>query len=224
MAWVSAISIHPQYHVSSLRDRTAKKKLSDPVNRENRLGSYRALEKLYHEGKIKHIGVSNFTARHLEDLLEHCTIVPHVHQFELHPRLVQQDILSLCANHHIQVQAYSSLGEGNLLQDPDIVVPDPSLSRAQVLLRWAIQHGWAVIPKSSSPQRVVANANVFSFELSKEVRISLGYVWRIALIWVFRSWHNWMSCIKQDNKSFAGIHAMCISFRIVIPPPSLYII
>lgn len=143
------------------------------MNRENRLGSYRALEKLYHEGKIKHIGVSNFTARHLEDLLEHCTIVPHVHQFELHPRLVQQDILSLCANHHIQVQAYSSLGEGNLLQDPDIVVPDPSLSRAQVLLRWAIQHGWAVIPKSSSPQRVVANANVFSFELSKEVMAQL---------------------------------------------------
>ncbi|CDH57514.1 aldo-keto reductase [Lichtheimia corymbifera JMRC:FSU:9682] len=152
---------------------TAKKKLSDPVNRENRLGSYRALEKLYHEGKIKHIGVSNFTAKHLEDLLEHCTIVPHVHQFELHPRLVQQDILALCAKHKIQVQAYSSLGEGNLLQDPDIVVPDSSLSRAQVLLRWAIQHGWAVIPKSSSPDRVVANANVFSFELSKEVMAQL---------------------------------------------------
>lgn len=155
--------------ISYERGRTAKKKLSDPVNRENRLGSYRALEKLYHEGKIKHIGVSNFTAKHLEDLLEHCTIVPHVHQFELHPRLVQQDILALCAKHKIQVQAYSSLGEGNLLQDPDIVVPDSSLSRAQVLLRWAMQHGWAVIPKSSSPDRVVANANVFSFELSKEV-------------------------------------------------------
>lgn len=144
------------------------------MNRENRLGSYRALEKLYHEGKIKHIGVSNFTARHLEDLLEYCTIVPHVHQFELHPRLVQQDVLSLCAKHKIQVQAYSSLGEGNLLQDPDIVIPDSSLSRAQVLLRWAIQHGWAVIPKSSSPDRVAANADVFSFELSKEASKKVG--------------------------------------------------
>lgn len=151
--------------------RTAKKKLSDPVNRENRHESYRALEQLYREGKIRHIGISNFTARHMEELLATCTIVPHVHQFELHPRLVQQDLLRLCAKYKIQVQAYSSLGEGRLLEDKEIreIAEQNGLSSAQVLLRWAVQHGWVVIPKSSNPGRVRMNASIFAFELSEEV-------------------------------------------------------
>ncbi|KAI9262418.1 NADP-dependent oxidoreductase domain-containing protein [Phascolomyces articulosus] len=147
---------------------TAKKKLSDPVNQENRMGSYRALETLYREGKVRHIGVSNYTARHLEYLLDHCEIKPHVHQFELHPRLVQQDILTLCDKHQIQIQAYSSLGEGKLLTDEDVLNVVKQRDTAQVLLRWAIQHGWAVIPKSSSPDRVSSNAKIISIELSDE--------------------------------------------------------
>ncbi|KAI9498458.1 NADP-dependent oxidoreductase domain-containing protein [Zychaea mexicana] len=147
---------------------TAKKKLSDPINQENRMGSYRALETLHREGKVRHIGISNYTARHLQHLLDHCEIVPHVHQFELHPRLVQQDILDLCDKHHIQVQAYSSLGEGKLLTDEDVLDIVKDRNVAQVLLRWAVQHGWIVIPKSSNPDRVSSNAKVLSLELSDE--------------------------------------------------------
>lgn len=123
---------------------------------------------------MKHIGVSNYTCRHLQDLLDHCTVKPHVHQFELHPCLLQRDILELCQKNGIQVQAYSSLGEGRLVKE-DII---PSLSemaarygksKAQVLLRWAVQHGWTVIPKSSSADRVKENADIFSFNLKDEV-------------------------------------------------------
>lgn len=159
---------------------TAKKKLSDPVNRDNRTGSYKALEKLLEEGKVKQIGVSNFTAAHLTDLLANTRVVPHVHQFELHPCLVQQDILDVCRAHQIQVQAYSSLGEGALL-DADFVQPIASalgVSPAQVLLRWAVQHGWAVIPKSKTPERVRQNSDLFSFELSPEVTDSWMHYYR----------------------------------------------
>ena len=137
------------------------------------MGSYRALETLYREGKVRHIGISNYTVKHLEHLLEHCEIIPHVHQFELHPRLVQQDILNLCDKHEIQIQAYSSLGEGKLLTDEAVldIVKKEKGDTAQILLRWAIQHGWIVIPKSSSSDRVSSNANVLSLELSEEVKL-----------------------------------------------------
>lgn len=140
----------------------------------NRTGSYQALEKLYKEGKVKHIGVSNYTPKHLTHLLSVCEIVPHVHQFELHPCLYQPDVLEICKQHKIQVQAYSSLGEGNLVNG-EIAVPSlekvverVNQPRALVLLRWAIQHGWIIIPKSKSVDRIKENARVFSFELSKE--------------------------------------------------------
>ncbi|KAI9313936.1 NADP-dependent oxidoreductase domain-containing protein [Dichotomocladium elegans] len=165
---------------------TAKKKLEDPVNKTNRRESYRALEALYHQGKIRHVGVSNYTVHHLEDLLQTCTVVPHVHQFELHPRLMQEDVLAFCSQHAIQVQAYSSLGEGRLLSDSVIIdiaaavatrtssnqgcpaAAATTVTPAGVLLRWAVQHGWAVIPKSSVPDRVRANADIFSFHLTDE--------------------------------------------------------
>lgn len=155
---------------------TTKKKLNDPINQENRTDSYRALERLYDEGKVKHIGVSNYTSKHLTHLLQVCTVVPHVHQFELHPCLYQPDVLELCKKHHIQVQAYSSLGEGKLING-ELNVPSLKLvsERVQqpcalVLLRWAVQHGWIIIPKSKTTARIKQNAGVFSFELSKEVR------------------------------------------------------
>ncbi|KAG2219912.1 hypothetical protein INT45_008549 [Circinella minor] len=160
---------------------TAKKKLNDPINQENRMGSYRALETLYQEGKVRHIGISNYTAKHLEHLIERCKIIPHVHQFELHPRLVQQDILNLCDQYQIQIQAYSSLGEGKLLTDESIldIVKKEKNDTAQVLLRWAIQHNWIVIPKSSNPDRVSSNAKVLSFELSEEEMNQLDTIHKI---------------------------------------------
>lgn len=153
---------------------TSKKKLLDPVNRENRLGSYRALEQLYKEGKVKHIGVSNYTPQHLEQLLKACTVVPHVHQFELHPCLYQPELLKLCKENRIQIQAYSSLGEGKLINGEIVIkglqnIADRlQVSCALVLLRWAIQHGRIIIPKSKTAARVAENARVFTFELSSE--------------------------------------------------------
>lgn len=154
---------------------TSKTKLSDPINQENRMASYQALEQLYKEGKIKQIGVSNYTKAHLQHLIDHCTIIPHVHQFELHPCLHQPDILDLCHQNNIQIQAYSSLGEGKLI---DGTVPINGLqdiatkyntTQAIILLRWAIQHHYAIIPKSKSPSRVKQNTDIWTIELSSQV-------------------------------------------------------
>lgn len=157
---------------------TSKKKLSDPINQENRMGSYRALEQLFKEGKIKHIGVSNYTHQHLSHLLETCNIIPHVHQFELHPCLYQPEILELCKKNKIQVQAYSSLGEGALINGKvnidalDDISNRVNKSKALVLLRWAVQHDYIIIPKSKTVDRIRENAAVLSFEISDAV--SLG--------------------------------------------------
>ncbi|CAO3607471.1 unnamed protein product [Cunninghamella echinulata] len=138
------------------------------------MASYQALEQLYKEGKIKQIGVSNYTKVHLQHLIDHCTIIPHVHQFELHPCLYQPDILDLCHQNNIQIQAYSSLGEGKLidgtvpingLQD---MVTKYNTTQAIILLRWAIQHHYAIIPKSKSPSRVKQNADIWTIELSSQ--------------------------------------------------------
>ncbi|RCI01466.1 hypothetical protein CU098_011578 [Rhizopus stolonifer] len=153
---------------------TAKKKLSDPINQTNRTESYRALEQLYKEGKLKHIGVSNYTVNHLKYLLGHCTIVPHVHQFELHPCLFQEDLFDLCQKNKIQIQAYSSLGEGQLvngeIQIPHLqtIADKLNVSIALVLLRWAVQHGWLIIPKSKTATRIRENAAVFSFNIEDQ--------------------------------------------------------
>ncbi|KAI8636780.1 NADP-dependent oxidoreductase domain-containing protein [Parasitella parasitica] len=151
---------------------TSKKKLSDPMNEENRTNSYKALEKLYQEGKVKHIGISNYTKKHLSHLLSVCTVIPHVHQFELHPCLYQPEILDLCRKHNIQIQAYSSLGEGSLINGDikvdclDSIAYKLNVSKALVLLRWAVQCGWTIIPKSKTASRIRENAKVFSFEIA----------------------------------------------------------
>ncbi|KAF9993083.1 hypothetical protein BGZ65_011448, partial [Modicella reniformis] len=273
---------------------TAKLKLSDPQNTINRAESWRALEDLYHAKKLRAIGVSNYTHKHLTKLIERphhqqqhqqqptttttttttttstmphkherarTRVVPHVHQFEMHPRLFQRDLLEFCQDHRIQVQAYSSLGEGRLVSltkpppppmdphynnvplpgtldiMPDLIrkyfPPHPPTKRelgnsisndcsieqgmdinntqdtwtscsdiisssmegiipttistnpiiidnnndaeisqseyakrsAQILLRWSLQHGAVVIPKSTHPERIRDNIDLFSFEI-----------------------------------------------------------
>lgn len=154
---------------------TSKTKLSDPINQVNRMESYRALEQLYNEGKIKQIGISNYTKAHLEHLIENCTIIPHVHQFELHPCLYQPDILELCKKNKIQIQAYSSLGEGKLIDGTVHIdglkemAMKYNTTEAIILLRWAIQHQYAIIPKSKTPHRVKQNADIWKIELSPQV-------------------------------------------------------
>ncbi|KAG0265348.1 hypothetical protein BGZ95_003336 [Linnemannia exigua] len=230
---------------------TAKLKLPDPQNAINRMESWRALEDLYHAKRLRAIGVSNYTLAHLAQLIERLhhnshtsshhprssqhgdassistpaiartMVIPHVHQFEMHPRLFQKSLVDYCQHHRIQVQAYSSLGESRLVSltppPPPVMdsnyntaplpgaldimpalickyFPVPALvaannasidatadglvsataeieypkRAAQILLRWGLQHGAVVIPKSTHPERIRNNIDLFSFEIDPQ--------------------------------------------------------
>ena len=128
------------------------------------------MEEALADGKVRSIGISNFQPRHLKHLLEHAKVVPHVHQFEMHPACPQNDLRQLCAENKIQVVAYASLGVGALLENAAVVAVASRVQRtpAQVLLRWGIQNGAAVIPKASSEERIQENHDVFDFVLTEE--------------------------------------------------------
>ncbi|MFB6801573.1 aldo/keto reductase [Peribacillus butanolivorans] len=132
------------------------------------LETWKALEKLYNEGKVKSIGVSNFHVHHLEKLLANSEIKPVVNQIELHPLLTQVEIRDYCEKHDIKVEAWSPLGRGNLIEEPTInhIAKKHGKSSAQVLIRWHLQHEIVVIPKSITPSRIEENAQVFDFSLS----------------------------------------------------------
>jgi diketogulonate reductase-like aldo/keto reductase len=143
------------------------------------LEAYRALEQLLADGKVRAIGVSNFMVDHLTQLLETATVVPAVNQIEVHPYFQQREVQAFGAEHGIVTQAWSPIGgitfyrEGehtSTLADPTIVgiAEEHSKSPAQVMLRWGIQEGRSVIPKSTKPQRIAENFDVFDFELSAD--------------------------------------------------------
>ncbi len=136
--------------------------------------SWRALEALRAKGKTRSIGVSNFTIAHLAELLAEGETVPAVNQVEFHPYLYQQELLAFCQAKGIVVEAYSPLTHGERLKDPKLVAiakkysSAETKSTAQILIRWALQHGLVVIPKSSNRRRISDNADVFDFEISEE--------------------------------------------------------
>jgi diketogulonate reductase-like aldo/keto reductase len=132
--------------------------------------TWRAMEELYENGKIRAIGVSNFHPRHLDDLLGEASIVPMVNQVEFHPLLNQQDLREVCKAKDIQMEAWSPLAQGNLLENPILKEIGASHGKtpAQVIIRWDLQHGVVTIPKSSNPGRIQQNGDVFDFELSRE--------------------------------------------------------
>ncbi|PJN90270.1 aldo/keto reductase [Bacillus sp. mrc49] len=132
------------------------------------LDTWKALEKLYKDGKVRSIGVSNFHVHHLENLLANCEVKPVVNQIELHPLLTQSEIRNYCEKNEIKVEAWSPLGRGNLLEEPTInhIAKKHGKSPAQVLIRWHLQHDIVVIPKSITPARIEENAQVFDFSLS----------------------------------------------------------
>ncbi|CAH1213395.1 aldo/keto reductase [Paenibacillus sp. JJ-223] len=132
--------------------------------------TWRALERLHREGRIRAIGVSNFQIHHLEDLMTEATVVPAVNQIELHPLLNQQELRDYCSKHKIQVEAWSPLGQGHLLEHPLLqeIGAKYGKSPAQVILRWDLQNGIVTIPKSVTPQRIRENADLFDFELTLE--------------------------------------------------------
>ena len=143
------------------------------------LEAYRALETLLADGKVRAIGVSNFMAEHLTALLEHATVMPAVNQIECHPYFAQREVQDFDAEHGILTQAWSPIGgitfyrdgsHGSTLDNPVIAHTASAHAKtpAQVMLRWGLQHGRSVIPKSTRPSRITENINVFDFELSTD--------------------------------------------------------
>lgn len=132
--------------------------------------TWRALEKLYKDGRVRAIGVSNFHVHHLENLMKDAEIKPMVNQIEYHPHLTQKEVQEFCKKEGIQMEAWSPLKRGALLNEPTLVEIGKKYgkSTAQVILRWDIQNEVVTIPKSSKEERIVENANIFDFELSIE--------------------------------------------------------
>ncbi|WP_374947943.1 aldo/keto reductase [Agreia sp.] len=140
--------------------------------------AYKALETLFAEGKVRAIGVSNFMPEHLEKLLAETTVVPAVNQIELHPYFQQKELQAANAAHGILTQAWSPIGGITHYRDSDkSALEDPALlaiaethgkSAAQVMLRWGIQEGRSVIPKSTKATRIAENFDVFDFELTPD--------------------------------------------------------
>jgi methylglyoxal/glyoxal reductase len=132
--------------------------------------TWRALEKLYKDGRVRAIGVSNFHVHHLEDLLETAEIVPMVNQVEYHPHLAQLELREFCKQKGIQLEAWSPLKQGQLLDEPVIteIAEKHKKSPAQIILRWDLQNEVITIPKSVKEHRIIENADIFDFELSSE--------------------------------------------------------
>lgn len=132
--------------------------------------TWKALEKLYKDGRVRAIGVSNFKIHHLKDLLSEAEIKPMVNQVEYHPHLTQKELHDFCQQEGIQLEAWSPLKRGELLNDPAIneIAAKHQKSPAQVILRWNLQNNVVTIPKSIKEHRIVENAQVFDFELTHE--------------------------------------------------------
>jgi diketogulonate reductase-like aldo/keto reductase len=137
--------------------------------------TWRAMEKLYKDGRVRAIGVSNFHVHHLQDLLADAEVVPAVNQVEYHPLLNQTELLAFCREHKIQLEAWSPLMQGNLdLPILAQLAQKYGKSPAQIVLRWDLQNEVVTIPKSITPSRIQENAQVFDFELSAEDMAALG--------------------------------------------------
>jgi methylglyoxal/glyoxal reductase len=132
--------------------------------------AWRALESLYKAGKVKAIGVSNFQIHHLEELMMDAEIKPMINQVEFHPRLTQKELRAFCEQQGIQVEAWSPLMQGQLFDNEILreIAANYGKTVAQIILRWDLQNGVITIPKSTKEHRIIANAEVFDFELSSE--------------------------------------------------------
>ncbi|POH58644.1 aldo/keto reductase [Arthrobacter glacialis] len=137
--------------------------------RELFVPTYKALETLYQQGRVRAIGVSNFEAEHLAQVLDACDVVPAVNQVELHPWLPQTELRALHASLGIATQAWSPLARGSILTDPVLAELAAAHGRttAQIVLRWHVQSGHLVIPKASTAARIQQNLHVFDFALSE---------------------------------------------------------
>ncbi|MEV2907527.1 aldo/keto reductase [Paenibacillus larvae] len=141
-----------------------------PGKGEKFVDTWKAFEKLYKEGYIRAIGVSNFHVHHLNQLMEAADVVPAVNQVEFHPRFSQVELRNYCKQKGIQLEAWSPLMQGKLLDNPTLkeIGDKYGKSTSQVILRWDLQNEVVTIPKSVNPERIRQNADLFDFELSEE--------------------------------------------------------
>jgi diketogulonate reductase-like aldo/keto reductase len=132
--------------------------------------SWRAMEELQAEGKIKSIGVSNFFEEHLKSLMQTAKVMPAINQIEFHPGYWQSELVTYCKNQNITVESWSPLARGKVLENETLIkiAKNHNKSVSQICLRWIIQHEVIVIPKSSTPERIKENIDLFTFELSSE--------------------------------------------------------
>lgn len=139
-------------------------------DRDLYVDTWRALEKLYLDGRVRAIGVSNFEPGHLERLVDVGTVLPAVNQVELHPALQNRDVVAANSRHGIATEAWSPLAQGAVLGERAIttIAATHGKTPAQVVLRWHLQRGRIVIPKSVTPARIAENLDVFGFDLSTD--------------------------------------------------------
>lgn len=140
------------------------------------LETWRAMEDLYAEGKIRAIGLSNFLPHHIENILANCRVEPVTDQLEYHPGYSQEAAVQYCQERRILVQAWSPIGRRRVLEEPLVreLAEKYGVSPAQICLKFAVQRGILPLPKSSSPERMRENMDLFSFEMEKED------IWRLA--------------------------------------------
>ncbi len=148
--------------------------------------TWKAMEEIYRSGRVKAIGVSNFTVQHFYDLADVSDIVPAVNQYEQHPFYIQANLLAYERRHGIIPQSYSPLGQGRFARDPRLqwLADKYGKTIAQIILRWHLQSGFMIVTRSSNRERIRQNADIFDFELSAE---DMGYM--AALDHGDRTWH-----------------------------------
>ena len=140
------------------------------------LDSWRALIRLQEEGRVRSIGVSNFAVEHLDRIIKETGIVPVLNQIELHPRFQQRTMREVHQKHGMATESWSPLGQGKLLADPVIgaIAAKHGRTAAQVIIRWHLDNGLIVIPKSVTPSRIVENFDVFGFKLDADDLARIG--------------------------------------------------
>lgn len=143
-----------------------------PKNNDEKtnIDTWRALEKIYKEGRAKTIGVSNFLKQHLETILNNSEVVPAVNQIEFHPGLVRKETIDFCREKNIVLEAWAPLGKGKMLNNETLleIAKKYDVSVAKLCLRWCLQNEVIPLPKSESRERMQQNLNLFDFEISKE--------------------------------------------------------
>ena len=134
------------------------------------VNSYKVMEGIYAKGKAKAIGVSNFQPHHLETLMQNCDIVPAVNQIETHPYLTNEEAVEYCKRKNIAPESWSPIAKGKILNDSKLLDLADKYNKtvAQIAIRWHLQRGLIVIPKSVNKSRILENSQVFDFELSSE--------------------------------------------------------